>query len=238
MTERKSPLEAKANGKRKLARKGPLGSGSEQSLTFRKEAGWLNPSIKPETTSRSFASTSQSGLNWSSAFWIWVGLCGGAFVEPNRRKSKRKGEATRPRIGGWIPPACRNEWAGFYFRAGREVKARRRGEVRLPERRKRCCHLSRPVSRRKKDRESLACFLLPPILSPTKKSSLTWRLTIPSPPSRLSSPPFFIRNSILFQIFRPEFTRPILQSPALLKCATPYEDLLPFCSAHSPFTRN
>lgn len=34
-----------------------------------------------------------------------------------------------------------------------------------------------------------------------------------------------------------EFTRPILQSPALLKCATPYEDLLPFCSAHSPFTR-
>lgn len=36
---------------------------------------------------------------------------------------------------------------------------------------------------------------------------------------------------------RREFTRPILQSPALLKCATPYEDLLPFCSAHSPFTR-
>ena len=34
-----------------------------------------------------------------------------------------------------------------------------------------------------------------------------------------------------------EFTQPILQSPALLKCATPYEDLLPFCSAHSPFTR-
>nr|CAB3504613.1 unnamed protein product [Digitaria exilis]CAB3504700.1 unnamed protein product [Digitaria exilis] len=27
------------------------------------------------------------------------------------------------------------------------------------------------------------------------------------------------------------------KSPALLKCATPYEDLLPFCSAHSPFTR-
>ena len=37
-----------------------------------------------------------------------------------------------------------------------------------------------------------------------------------------------------------EFTAPTHSpsgSPALLKCATPYEDLLPFCSAHSPFTR-
>jgi len=53
---------------------------------------------------------------------------------------------------------------------------------------KRCCHLSRPVSRgvgnEDRLRESLACFLSP-IVSPTKKSSLTWRLTIPSLPSRL-----------------------------------------------------
>jgi hypothetical protein len=53
---------------------------------------------------------------------------------------------------------------------------------------KRCCHLSRPVSRgvgnEDRLRESLACFLSP-IVSPIKKSSLTWRLTIPSLPSRL-----------------------------------------------------
>ena len=70
-----------------------------------------------------------------------MGLLGGAFVEPNRRKSKRKvgrGHPASNRRGAtlWIPPACRNEWirreAGFYFRAGREVKARRRREVRLP----------------------------------------------------------------------------------------------------------
>jgi hypothetical protein len=63
---------------------------------------------------------------------------GGAFVEPNRRKSKRARPhpASNRRGAFWIPPACRNEWirkgAGFYFRAGQEVKARRRREVRLP----------------------------------------------------------------------------------------------------------
>jgi len=72
----------------------------------------------------------------------------------------------------WIPPACRNEWirrgAGFYFRAGRgRWRPEEEEKCAFPVRKstKRCCHLSRPVSRglgnQDRLRESLAWFLPP-----------------------------------------------------------------------------
>ena len=89
----------------------------------------------------------------------------------------------------------------------------------------------------------------------TKKSSLTISHSFPAEPplfairSTTSAFPFYniprrppfqslrknkyqsnqrLTSSVIFPA-PGEFTRPIPQSPALLKCATPYEDLLPFC---------
>lgn len=76
----------------------------------------------------------------------------------------------------------------LYFRAGREVKAIREDCPPGKEEGKRCCHLSRPVSRGVGNpdrlRESLA--LLAPFVSPTKKSSLTISHSFPVEPPLLA----------------------------------------------------
>lgn len=134
-----------------------------------------------------------------------MGLLGGAFVEPNRRKSKRRrGHPASNRRGAWlwIPPACRNEWIrrGFYFRAGREVKARRR-EVRLPgkeEDKKVLSSISTSFPRRWKSRpaQRITGVLSPPHRFANKEVILD--LTIDPLPSRLSSPFEVLTSAFLF----------------------------------------
>lgn len=147
----------------------------------------------------------------------------------------------------WIPPACRNVWirrgAGFYFRAGREVKVRR--PPGKEEGKKVLSSISTSFPRRWKSRpaQRITGDLRPPFVSPTKKSSLTISHSFPAEPplfairSTTSAFPFYniprrppfqslrknqyqsnqrLTSSVIFPA-PGEFTRPIPQSPALLK---------------------